>query len=144
MLVSFNLKLALYQPARLMSKTCIDNFAHNFNRRCQSLVLKWALSDHTAQLLNCPITTICTFSRWSRRRRDYISDIINKFKTYLRSLSFSEVYEANDLNVALIRFQISSHYYANSASPKLWFRLMSIKNKTGYHAELKDAVWKIT
>lgn len=102
LLLSYNLNLALYQPTRL--KTCIDNFAHNFNKSCSALVLELALSDHTAQILKCPINITSTINQWRTLKRDYNEEHIDKFKSYLSSLTFSEVFEANETNVAYNAF----------------------------------------
>lgn len=104
LLLSYNLKLSIRQPTRLKSKTCIDNFAHNFDRCRNAIVLELALSDHTAQLLNCPISTTSTRNHWRTIRRDYSKENIDKFKTYLNGLSFAEVYEAKDPNIAYNAF----------------------------------------
>lgn len=55
LLLNYNYTLALKQPTRLKSLTCIDNFAHNYQKKCKAEVLELALSDHTAQLIYCPI-----------------------------------------------------------------------------------------
>lgn len=100
-LLNFNLQLALRQPTRAASKRCLDNFAHNFNkRRCTSEVLEFALSDHTAQLLKCPIKKKDDLKYYRKNIRDYSQENIEKFKTCLSSLSFSDVYEMDDPNAA--------------------------------------------
>lgn len=104
LLLNYNLTLALRQPTRLQSQTCIDNFAHNCQKKCKTEVLELALSDHTAQLLCCPIKKNCLLKFWKQKRRDYSVENILKFKNYLKALSFSEVYGTSDANVAYKKF----------------------------------------
>lgn len=98
-LMSYNLKLAFKQPTRMASLSCIDNFAHNFST-CKTEVLEWALSDHTAQLLQCPVQKTCSIKYWYATRRDYNTENIQKFKNHLMNLNFSELYDTHDPNVA--------------------------------------------
>lgn len=100
LLLNFDFKLALNEPTRLESQTCIDNFAHNFNKPCKTTVLEFALSDHTAQLLKFPIKKICAVDRWRIIRRDYCRENLIKFRNHLSSLTFSELYGTNDPNAA--------------------------------------------
>ena len=104
LLLNFNLKLALKQPTRIKSQTCIDNFAHNFGKPCKTEVIEFALSDHTTQLLKCPIKTVCPFRRWRKKTREYAEANIKKFKSCLSSISFSEVYQSSDPNAAYDTF----------------------------------------
>lgn len=79
LLLSFNLKLAINAPTRLQSKTCIDNIAHNI-RGCKQCVLELALSDHTAQILSCPVRKTYSITHWYKFKRDYSNENIEKFK----------------------------------------------------------------
>lgn len=81
-MILFKLQLALRQPTRMICRTCIDNFAHNFSKSCAANVIEFALSDHTEQLLK------------SKREN------IEKFKTYVSSLTFSDIYGTDDPNIA--------------------------------------------
>ncbi|KAI5638092.1 reverse transcriptase (RNA-dependent DNA polymerase) domain-containing protein [Phthorimaea operculella] len=104
LLKSFNLKCAINEPTRLASGTCIDNIAHNRIRGCKGEVFEFAVSDHTAQLLRCPIKKTCIFKYWYSFIRDLSRDNMNKFGECLASLSFSEVYEEKDGNRAFNKF----------------------------------------
>lgn len=104
LLMSFNLKLALKEPTRMASQTCIDNFAHNYNKTCKTDVLEFALSDHTAQLIRCPVKKICTIDYWFTVIRDYNIENILKFKKCLSELSFSDIYNTDDPNLAYNEF----------------------------------------
>lgn len=104
LLLSFDLKLALRQPTRLKSQTCIDNFAHNFKKSCITEVIDLALSDHTSQLIKCPISNINLLKSWRVMRRDYSADNIEKFTNILGCISFSEVYSEKDPTVAFDGF----------------------------------------
>jgi hypothetical protein len=102
-LLNFNLKLALRQPTRLASKTCIDNFAHNV-KKSKTSVLELALSDHTAQLLKFSVKQIFFNDMWRIRRRDYHIENMKKFKNCLSNLHLNEVYQTCDVNVAFNLF----------------------------------------
>lgn len=104
LLMRYNLKLALKQPTRMASMTCIDNFAHNFSKPCKTDVLEFALSDHTAQLLHCPVQTKCIVNFWYAAKRDYSVENIAKFKGHIKNLTFSEIYETDDPNIAYSNF----------------------------------------
>ncbi|XP_026739279.1 uncharacterized protein LOC113502097 [Trichoplusia ni] len=104
LLLNFNFKLALKQPTRLSSLTCIDNFAHNYKKACRANVLDFAMSDHTAQLLQCPVPKVFTNKFWYSTRRDYANENIIKFKDCMNSLTFSEIYETHDPNIAYNKF----------------------------------------
>lgn len=103
LLMSYNLQLALKQPTRMASLSCIDNFAHNV-KACKTEVAELALSDHTAQILKCPVQKTCCLKYWYTKRRDYSVENILKFKNHLKSLTFSEVYSTDDPNVAYNNF----------------------------------------
>ncbi|RVE47697.1 hypothetical protein evm_007686 [Chilo suppressalis] len=102
--MNYNLKLALKEPTRLISKTCIDNFAHNFPKTCRTEVLELALSDHTAQLLTCPVKNVPVIKFWRKKYRDFCIENISKFRDCLMRLSFSEVYDTDDPNAAFSTF----------------------------------------
>lgn len=98
LLTSFNMTLAIEKPTRMASQTCIDNIAHNFNKKCKTEVIEFALSDHTAQLLKCPIRLNCILKYWYKSQRDFSQENITKFRTCLENLSFSEIYDNDDPN----------------------------------------------
>lgn len=100
LLMNHNLKLQIREPTRLSSGTCLDNFAHNIKRGCKSEVIEFSLSDHTAQLLKCPVKQKFLVDKWTITRRDYSMENMLKFKACLQSLSFSDIYKENDPNKA--------------------------------------------
>lgn len=103
LLMSYNLKLALKQPTRMASMSCIDNFAHNVSS-CKTEVFEFALSDHTAQLFKCPVQKTCRIKHWYATRRDYSAENVLKFKNHLKNLTFSEIYNTDDPNLAYNNF----------------------------------------
>lgn len=100
LLLNYNLKLALHEPTRFASQTCIDNFAHNFTKGCKTKTLELGLSDHTAQLIKVPVKKIPTLKFWRSTKRVYSIDNIEKFKRCIKSLSFSRIYHTDDPNIA--------------------------------------------
>lgn len=127
LLLNYNLHLALRQATRLKSQTCIDNFAHNL-RTCKATVLELALSDHTAQILKCPVESVCSIDRWRTIKRDYNADNINKFKSYIKSLSFKDVYESSDPNEAYSAFFEIYNFLYEQCFPKT-IVYISVKKK---------------
>lgn len=102
-LENYNLKLEIKVPTRLISSTCIDNFAHN-TRKCKSEIIELGLSDHTAQLLQFPVKKTCVIKTWRIKRRDYDEDNLTKFENCLNKLTFSDIYLTNDPNEAYDHF----------------------------------------
>lgn len=124
LLSNYNFKLALKQPTRLISKTCIDNFAHNYEKACKAEVLEFGLSDHTAQLIKLPVKKIIKLKHWYKMIRDYSKDNIQKFKMCIGNLTFSELYNLNDPDLAYNYFLQEFRLFYN-----LCFPLKQIKIK---------------
>lgn len=103
-LLGYNLELEIRQPTRLSSNTCIDNFAHNIKHGHSSKVLELGLSDHTAQVFKFPAIKACTIDSWRVERRDYSNENLTMFKQHLESLSFADVYNAQNPNAACDAF----------------------------------------
>lgn len=117
LLLSYNLSLALKEPTRLSSGTCIDNFAHNNKKQCKAEVLELALSDHTAQLLKFPVRQMCAINFWRKNVRDFSLENITKFKDCLSSMSFSEMYAQQDPNRAYTLFLNDFKLFYNLCFP---------------------------
>jgi exonuclease III len=86
----YNIRLHFKEPTRSASGTCLDNIAHNFGR-CMGVVTELGLSDHFAQILQCPVKKTSTLNYWFIMRRDYSLENRNKFIDSLRKLSFAEI-----------------------------------------------------
>lgn len=99
LLLNHNLHLEINKPTRLSSKTCLDNFAHNI-KGCTSKIIELGLSDHTAQLLKCPVKKHCALTHWRIKRRDISPDNLLLFRKYLSQISFSEIFASTDPNLA--------------------------------------------
>lgn len=69
-------------------------------RDCKGRIIELALSDHTGQLLECPVRKYCTLDYWFVKKRDYHKDNLDKFKECLSNLSFSESLTSSNANVA--------------------------------------------
>lgn len=113
---SFNLQFAINVPTRLSSGTCIDNFLYN-QRGCIGSVLDLALSDHTAQLLVCPVKPTCLLKYWYIERRDYSHENINKFRESLSALSFSDSFKEDDPNNSFNSFYETFILFYNLCFP---------------------------
>lgn len=100
LLLNYNLKLEINQPTRLMSKSCLDNIAHNSKQKCHSEIMDLALSDHTAQLLKIPVKKTCIINSWRIRKRKFTKENMLKFKNYLKCLTFADVFETENANEA--------------------------------------------
>lgn len=87
----------------MASKTCLDNILHDM-KGCKGDVIELALSDHSAELLKCPVRKTCMMNFWYQERRDYSAGNRHKFINCIRSLSFSEVFELDDPNKAFNAF----------------------------------------
>jgi hypothetical protein len=102
-ILTYNMKISLKEITRSKSGSCLDNFVHNVkNSKCK--VSELALSDHSAQLFTCPVDLVHSTKHWYVERRDYCKDNVTKFQQHVASLSFNDVYEANDPNVAFEKF----------------------------------------
>lgn len=95
-LLGYNLSLALSEITRPESGTCLDNFAHNVKRGCKCEVLDLGLSDHTAQLLKCPVRKTCIIDFWKTKKRIFSKENLATFRKHLKCLSFSETLGTND------------------------------------------------
>lgn len=104
LLLNFNLKFSIKQPTRLVSRTCIDNIIHDYKKHCKTEVIEFAVSDHTAQLLKFPVNHKPKLNFWRKKKRDYSLENVNKFKNCLKNLSFSEMYNSPDPNIAYNKF----------------------------------------
>lgn len=98
-ILGYDMKFAIEKPTRLDSGTCIDNMIHNI-RGCKSEILEFALSDHTAQVLECPVKKFCTLHTWYTLKRDYSKENMIKFGSCINSLSFKDMYECESSNEA--------------------------------------------
>lgn len=103
LLASYNLRLGVTEATRLHSNTCIDNIIYNV-RGGRTEVLDLAISDHTAQIMNCPVKKACLLSHWYVKRRDMCMENIIKFNECLQNLSFNCVYMSNNANEAYNNF----------------------------------------
>jgi hypothetical protein len=102
-LSNYNLKLKIRNPTRPSSGTCLDNFAINI-RGTKSCTIDLGLSDHNAIILNCPIKKNCQKTFWNVKRRDYSVENLEKFKNYLYSFSFTDIYKSENPNDAFNNF----------------------------------------
>lgn len=127
LLLNYNLRLTIFQPTRMKSQTCIDNFAHNFEKKCKAEVIEFALSDHTAQLLKCPVRLDCVLKYWYKSQRDFSPENMIKFRTCLEKLTFSEVYDSDDPNVAFNSFMNQFKLFYDLCFPSRLIRMQTSK-----------------
>lgn len=149
LLLNYNLKLALHEPTRFASRTCIDNFAHNFKKGCKSEIFELGLSDHTAQLIRVPVKKNPTLHYWRTLKRDYSTENIEKFKLCIKSLSFSNIYLTDDPNTAYQHFIADFKLFYDLCFPQTQF-LIKVIHKPKWVSrgvkicsrKKKDLLWK--
>lgn len=115
--LNHNMKLAIRQPTRLASKTCIDNFAISY-KKCKTEVLEFGLSDHTAQIITIPVKKTLKLKYWRQINRDYRTENINKFVDCIKSISFSDVYSATNPTLSYNRFMDNFNTFYDLCFPK--------------------------
>lgn len=95
-LKNFNLVSHVNKPTR--QSACLDLMISNI-RRAKANVHYLALSDHeTGQTLEFQVHNKRTYTYWYETARDYCKENVKKFCNCISSLSFSEIYETNNLN----------------------------------------------
>lgn len=97
------MKFSIREPTRPCSGTCCDNIIHNI-RGSKGEVYEFAVSDHTAQILKCPVKRICKLKFWYSTKRDYSEENMVKFRNYLGKLHFTDTYTSSDPNDAFNSF----------------------------------------
>lgn len=123
---SFNLKMQFKEITRPKSGTCIDNILHNI-KDSTGKINEFALSDHTAQMLKCPVKKTCILKSWYIFRRDYSFDNLDKFNNYLKSLHFEDVYTNNNANDAYNNFLDSFKMLYDLCFPIIKIKIPAIK-----------------
>lgn len=126
LLQSYGLKLQIRQPTRIMSGTCIDNIAHN-TRGCKAEIIELALSDHTAQLLKCPIKKTCSLKYWFIYTRDYCKENLDKFRNCLSALTFNETLCADNANNAYDIFHDTFKLFYDLCFPTIKVKILATK-----------------
>lgn len=139
-LLSYNLTLEINQPTRLRSETCIDNFAHNIRRGCKAKIIDLILSDHTSQILSVPINKTCRLKFWKIVKKDYSTENLEKFRECIRSLTFKDVYESNDTNVAYMNFYETFSLFYKLCFPDKIITIYTNKNVKWVSHGIKTAV----
>lgn len=124
LILSFNLKISIKEPTRLSSGTCLDNIIHNI-RGAESQVHEFALSDHTAQILKCPVKKTSSLGHWYTMKRDYSLENMFKFKEHLSKLGFADVYNTSDPNDAFDRFSDIFKLLYDLCFPKIRVKISS-------------------
>lgn len=125
LLLNYNLKLQIRQPTRPKSQTCLDNFAYNSHLKCTSEVVDFAMSDHSSIILKIQVSKTCKLNYWRTQKRDYSRENLVKFKNYLASLSFSDVYSENNPNEAYDNFVDVFLLLYNQCFPMKWVKIRS-------------------
>lgn len=123
-----NLKLHINTPTR--KKSCIDHILSNI-KDATATVLPLYLSDHeTAQLLSFAIKETIKIPKFHFIfKRDYCFENINKFKDCVKNLSWSEVYDEFDPNVAFQKFHDTLTLFYNLCFPNLKIKINNTKTK---------------
>jgi hypothetical protein len=126
---NYNLSLSITQPTRVISQTCIDNIAHNLKYNCEAEVIELTLSDHTAQILRCPVSTVPLLKFWKKQKRDYCEHNIAKFIDCLKNFSFSDLYTIKDCNNAFEYFMEHFKLFYDLCFPYKYINIPVIKNQ---------------
>lgn len=117
----FDLTLHIKQPTR--GGNCIDHILSNIKNGVGK-VLPLQLSDHdTAQTISIPVNKVPLIQNWYVHKRDFSIENQLKFRNYLRSLSFSDVYQEKNMNVAFNLFHEILCLLYNQCFPKITLRL---------------------
>lgn len=98
----FNLKIHINEPTR--GNNCIDHILSNVNRASGGTI-PLHLSDHnTAQTLTFPVKNTNKLIYWFSHKRNFCNENLLKFRGYLQSISFSDVYNMENVNAAFDGF----------------------------------------
>lgn len=103
LLHKYNMKIQFNEPTRLCSGTSLDHVFHNI-RGATGKIMEPAISDHTAQLFTFPVKKSCRIKWWYIMKRDYSKDNKRKFNECISSLTFQEVYNNDDPELAFREF----------------------------------------
>lgn len=99
----FDLRFSVNKVTRPSSGTCLDNIIHNI-RKAKTELLELAVSDHKAQLMKCPVNKTFPCHYWFCMKRDYSSENLLKFKNYISQLSFGNIYDIKNGEIAYTEF----------------------------------------
>lgn len=99
LLQNYNFVIHINEPTR--RNACLDLFVSNI-KHAEGKVHKLGLSDHeTGQTLQLPLKNKnIPVQQWFVWKRDHSQENIDKFKEYLRQLTWWEVYEFKDFDLA--------------------------------------------
>jgi hypothetical protein len=89
-------------------------------------VVELALSDHTAQILQCSVSRTWLINSWRTSKRDYCKLNMTKFKKALQALSFSDVYISDNVNTAYSNFIETISLFHELCFP---YKMVIIKNR---------------
>lgn len=117
-LQGFNLRIALNEPTRPSSGTCIDNVIHNV-KGCEVEVIEFALSDHTSQFARCPVEKFVKLQQWYSFKRDYSFENMVKFRECLSNLKFSDSKTGTNCNEAFNAFYDTFKLFYQLCFPKV-------------------------
>lgn len=114
----FNIILHITQPTR--QKSCTDHLISNI-RTAKGEILHLGISDHeTAQLLTIPATNKKTMlTNYIIYKRYFSNENILKFRECMRGLSFNDVYNESNLELAYSNFHELLTLFFNLCFPIL-------------------------
>lgn len=129
---NFNILNHINQPTR--KKSCLDLIASNISGVKFKNFL-FALSDHEmCQNINFNINKCKSKdikpSIWFDKKRDYSQENIKKFIKCMSALSFSEVYETEDVNECFNLFHDIFCLFYNLCFPNITVKIVQKQNKT--------------
>lgn len=125
--LNYGLKPSVRVPTRPKSGTCIDNILHNI-RGAKCELHELGVSDHKAQVLNCPVRKTCLFNHWFIFKRDYSKENVKKFCDSINALSFSEVFQTDRAEKAFEEFYSLFKLFYDLCFPVIKI-IVKVKNK---------------
>jgi hypothetical protein len=130
-LQNYNFQLHIKDPTRITS--CIDHIASNMTN-VKANVHELGLSDHnTGQTLSFQYESKSTpIEMWYIHRRDLCDENIRKFCEYMKSLSWSEVYNLPNLNHAFDAFHDTFTLFYNLCFPVIRVKKSNVEKRSSW------------
>lgn len=110
---------------RPASQNQLDNIFTNLNSEVTGIIDKTKISNHYCQIIH--FKTDLPIKQKFGKKRYFTSSNINRFKEYLFSENWSDVFMANDANSIYNNFEKTFKYFFNLCFPLVTFRIKAKK-----------------